>query len=109
MKPYTFGGDTSTTTSITIDPNYNHLVAGLTIYTDDTKTTIATATTGNVALEGRVAGTQGWNSLDGSPVDVSDDSSYVSTSIPLVEVRAVPDSIVGDASYYEVVITANSH
>ncbi len=101
-------GDNSETLSKTVDPYYNHVVVGVSYYTDDTYTTIAVPIAGTIAIQGRVVGNSGWSDLVNSPIDCTDSSASANTSTPLEEIRAVPTSL--DAGiYYQVTITGNSH
>ena len=107
IRTLPLGQDGSTVSAFT-NPNYNHLVVGCTYYTDSTLETVAEPTTGVINIEGRVNGNSGWSTLNLSPLDCTDDSSYVSTSIPLSEIRAICSGL--DAGvFFAVTVTANSH
>lgn len=94
--------------STPVDPHFNHLVVGVTYYTDDTYTTTTTPLAGSISVEGRVNGNAGWSVLTDSPIDCTDTSASANTSIPLQEVRLVATAL--DAGvYYQATITANAH
>jgi len=105
-KTYTINGDSEVST--VVDPNFNHITVGVSYFTDDTYTTIASPSAGTLAIQGRVNGNFGWSDLVGSPLDCTDNSASANTSTQLQEIRAVPTSL--DAGvYFKVTITGNNH
>lgn len=105
---YSLKGTQGTDPDTTVDPHYNHLVVGVTYYTDDTYTTIATPLAGSISIEGRVNGNSGWSVLTDSPIDCTDPAASANTSIPLQEVRLAATGLTAGV-YYQATITANAH
>lgn len=105
---FSMRGSQGTDPTSPTDPNYNQMVVGISYYTDDTYTTVATPTGGTITIEGRINGNTGWSEMSDSPIDCTDDSASVTTSVPIVEIRASATGL--DAGvYYQVTVTANSH
>lgn len=105
---YTIRGSQGDDASTAVDPNFNHVVVGVSYFTDNTYTTIATPIAGTIAVEGRINGNSGWSPLTDSPMDCTNPADSVNTSIPLQEIRLVATGL--DAGvFYQAVITGNAH
>lgn len=107
-KTYTIEGAYNESGLVKVDPELNHLSVACTWYSDSNYQTPEAPSAGTLAIEGRVNGNAGYSTLNLSPLDVTDNTAYANTSVPLSHVKVTP-SDVDSGYYYQVIITGNDN
>lgn len=88
--------------TIEVNPSFNRVFVCVKYFNNGVE---VTPSAGVINVTGRPNGAGGYGILDGSPIDCTDTSYYVSTDVPLDSISVTPSGIVG-ATDYEITITS---